>query len=431
MYLSDRLHALGLSGAAGPSVRAPFAGWLGEGDGSHFMGRASCALAIFAALLASTTPSPLYQVYVAEWDLPASAGTTIFSVYALGTLLALFLSGRIDRRISDRRQVLLPALVCTAIGALVFAAADGVGMLLAGRLLSGVSTGLITSAASAAILELDLPERRGRAATVATVAFTGGAAFGPCLSSAALAAGLAPLVSPFLAIAVIAAIAFLGLSAAPWPPRRRQAGPAAKAARTVRPLAGTELTGGLFRLACLAIAVAWMLGSMLMAMGVTLATDLFGLTFHALAGLMPALFQLFAGIGQVLAGRVRPIRAILAGTALLALLPLATLVGAAAALPAVFVLAMPLCGLAYGAAFAGGAALVNAISEPTELGARIARFYVVGYLANAIPTFVFGYMVDAFGLSPAYAGFTLCLALAAAAGVLLALRSQRALARGA
>ncbi len=392
----------------------------------YFMGRCAAALAIFAALLASTTPSPLYPVYIDRWGLPQSTATAIFSIYAAGTLAALFLSGWLNSRVRDRRLVLLPALAVTALGAVLFALADGVMLLFVGRFLSGVSTGLITGTASAAIFDLSRPERRSRAAVISTVAFTGGAAAGPCLSSAAIAADLAPLVSPFLAIAAIAAIAAAGLAAAAWP----QAGTALAAAAGERverfaDRIGEALRGRLFLISCLAIITAWMLGSILMALGVSIATDLFDLHIAAVAGLMPALFQLFGGIGQVAASRVRPTTAIIAGFAAMALLLAGTAAGALATIPAIFILAMPLTGLAYGAAFVGGAALVNETSPEGTLAGRISRFYVAGYLANALPTMAMGVLIDKAGLEPAFLVFCAVLICLSIGGGALTLRRRR------
>jgi len=408
----------------------PFARWRADrpdrADGSYLLGRCAAALAIFSAILASTTPSPLYGVYVAQWGLAPSAATTIFCVYAIGTLVALFLSGRLDRVTRDRRMILLPGLAMTALGAILFAMADGMTMLLAGRLLSGFSTGLIAGTASAALHDLDRPEKRRRAATIATVAFTGGAFTGPCVSSFALSMDIAPLVTPFLVIAGSAMLAFAGLLLADWP-----RAPAAKAAPPAD--APTIDTGGLqsraanlrlFRLSCLGIAIAWVIGSVLMAIGVSIAIDIFGIGAILLAGFVPALFQLLGGIGQVLAGRIPPLTALLAGFAGLAVLQALIGVGAIAGLTWLFLLAIPLAGLSYGAAFVGSAALVNASSEPDELAGRISGFYVVGYLSNAVPTFALGLMIDRMGLLTAYTSFAAIVAVLAAVGAVLALRER-------
>lgn len=388
----------------------------------YLLARLSCALAIFAALMASTTPSPLYPIYIAEWGLRPSAGTSIFAIYAVGTLISLALSGWLDGRTRDRRQVILPALVLTAAGAILFALASQVWMLLLGRFLSGLATGLITGTASAAIHALSRPERRQRAAAVSTVVFTAGAASGPCLSSAALATGIAPLVSPFVVIALTAALAFLGLALAPWP-RRVLAGARAAATAAADPeRISPEFRRRLYLLSCLAITTAWTLGSMLMATGVSLATDLFGLHVQAVAGLIPALFQLFAGIGQMAFSRTRPLSAILTGALALGLLQVVIVLGAITGTGLIFILAMPLCGLFYGAAFVGGASLVNATSTPADIGRRIAVFYVVGYLSNAIPTFVMGFLINSYGLATSFDLFSVLMVVIATLATLLALR---------
>lgn len=387
-----------------------------------FAGRVFCALAIFAALMASTTPSPLYPIYVSDWGLPQSAGTTIFATYGVGTLASLFLAGWLNGKITDRRQIILPALMATIIGALVFAFAGEVWQLLLGRFLSGVSTGLITSTASTALFDLESPEKRGRAATISTVAFTAGAASGPCLSSAALAADFAPLVSPFLVIAAVALVALVGLSLITWPKSK------ASTARSPDEIQ-TSLSDRdrliFLGLACLAVAVAWMLGSMLMATAVSLATDLFHLNVHALAGLLPALFQLFAGLGQVLAGRMKPLSAIVIGCGCLAVFQGLTLAGGLSGIAMVFVLSMPVCGLAYGAAFVGGASLVNRTAAQGNLARSISRFYVVGYLSNAIPTFAFGFLVDGLGLAAAFTIFSGVFVTLAVAGAAIAYHLHR------
>lgn len=386
----------------------------------YVLGRAAAALAIFAALMASTTPSPLYPIYLDRWDLGQSVGTAIYATYALGTLMALFLSGWLNHRVSDRRKILLPALALTATGAVLFACAEGVGVLFLGRLLSGISTGLITGTASAAIYDLSPDHRKSRAAMISTVAFTAGAATGPCIAASAVALQLAPLVLPFLLIAAIAALAAVGLVLAAWPhlkgtPRATTEPRAIRFADQI----DDRLRRRLFLVSCLAIASAWSLGSVLMALSVTLATDLFHVTLILLAGMSPALFQLVGGLSQVVASWVRPTTAIMTGFAGIALVGVLMGVGAHAGTPVVFLLAIILSGVAYGAAFVGGAALVNETSPEGTLAGRVSRFYVVGYLSNALPTLAMGIAIDRIGLEPTFLGFCVTLVALCALGLVL------------
>src|SRR2546423_7729373 len=50
---------------------------------------------VFAAtMLGTTLPTPLYDIYQAQWHFSAAIVTVIFAVYAAGVLAALLLAGR-------------------------------------------------------------------------------------------------------------------------------------------------------------------------------------------------------------------------------------------------------------------------------------------------------------------------------------------------
>ncbi len=229
---------------------------------SYFLARASVALAVFAALLGSTAPSPLYPTYLQTFSLSHAMVTEIFATYALGTLVALLVSSRIGSSVSDPRRMMLPGLVITAAGALTFAFAHDVTMLLAGRFLNGIGTGGITAMASASLYELSPPHKRGQAATLATLAFTGGAAGGPLMSSAAIALNFAPTVSPFLFIVAVACVAGLGLILSSWPDWKTKD---ATDSGSEDPEERSRAVIPLFVLSCIAVGIAWMVGSFIMA----------------------------------------------------------------------------------------------------------------------------------------------------------------------
>jgi MFS family permease len=399
----------------------------GRHTGTHLLGRASCALAIFAALLTSSAPSPLYPIYIQQWGLADSAGTLIFAIYAAGTLLSLFMSSWLDSHAADRRQILLPALVLAVGGAIVFALAGNLWTLLIGRLLSGISTGLITSVASTALFELDDPQKRGRAAMVSTIAFTAGAALGPCLSSLALALDAAPLVSPFLCISAISLLAFAGLASAPWPSNAEPKEAVRAQDQDTDAFQNEALRSRQFILSCLSICIAWTLGSTLMAVGVTIGTDLFSVQSTALAGLLPAIFQLFAGISQYLSDRVKPVNAILSGALVIAIMQVLLAGSALLGLTWFLLIAIPICGMGYGANFVCGAALVNATATEETRTRRIGQFYVVGYLSMSFPILAIGRLIDVYGIGTAFYVFCAVECVLALLGVLLSLRIRLAM----
>jgi predicted MFS family arabinose efflux permease len=63
--------------------------------------------------------------------------TVTFAVYAAGVLLTLLLTGRASDQAG--RKPVLAALVCSALSTVVFILAPNVGVLVAGRILSGFS----------------------------------------------------------------------------------------------------------------------------------------------------------------------------------------------------------------------------------------------------------------------------------------------------
>src|SRR4051794_33438279 len=127
------------------------------------------AFALAATMLGTTLPTPLYPLYRGEFGFSELMVTVIFAIYALGAVAALFFAGSLSDEIG-RRRVLLGGLTFSALGAAAFLLAHGVGLLLVGRVLSGLSAGIFTGTATAALIDLAPPEGRGRATVVATVA---------------------------------------------------------------------------------------------------------------------------------------------------------------------------------------------------------------------------------------------------------------------
>src|SRR6266699_1820411 len=139
------------------------------------------ALILAATMLGTTLPTPLYVIYQAQWHFSAAIVTVTFAVYAAGVLAALLLAGRSSDQ-AGRRPVLAVALGASALSTVVFIVAPGVGALLAARILSGLSAGLMTGTATAALTELVPAPAGRRASLVATAANMGGLGLGPLIA---------------------------------------------------------------------------------------------------------------------------------------------------------------------------------------------------------------------------------------------------------
>src|SRR2546428_4966125 len=145
---------------------------------SRRSGFAAAAYAFAVTMLGTALPTPLYAIYRSEFGFSELMVTVVFATYAAGVIAALLLAGHLSDEIG-RRRALLPGLAFSALSAVVFLLADGLGLLIAGRVLSGLSAGIFTGTATATLLDLAPPEQRGRATLVATVANIGGLGLGP------------------------------------------------------------------------------------------------------------------------------------------------------------------------------------------------------------------------------------------------------------
>ncbi len=135
------------------------------------------AVTLAALLFASSAPSPLYVIYQEQWDFSALTLTGVFAVYAIALLSALLVAGSLSDHLG-RRPVLLAALAVEIVAMLVFAVAPSVAWLFAARILQGLATGVAMGCISAALLDLQPPERDWQGALTGVVAPLSGLAAG-------------------------------------------------------------------------------------------------------------------------------------------------------------------------------------------------------------------------------------------------------------
>jgi MFS family permease len=388
---------------------------------SYRSARIFCALAIFVALLGSTTPSALYPLYVESWSIGQGTVTAIFAAYTAGALISLRLGGYLGTRLHQPRRLLAPAVTISGIGALTMAFAPSIAFLFAGRFLAGLATGAITGIATAAIYDLQSDGRRDHATAIATISFTAGAAIGPIVSSISIALGFAPEIIAYLPIAALSIAAVAGLSLSRWPEREARSS-LRRPSRTDR--RGVASAPGSFLVCVTVLSVTWMIGSTLMAVGS--ATFLLAFHLHSVstAGLLPAVFQLFGGAGQYLFSRMAHRRAMIVGSIGLVF----SQIGLAAAIildwVVLFAVSVPLSGLFYGAAFVGSVGFANHTGAPHQRTARMSNLYLIGYFLSSVPAVILGFLADRVGISNAFLLFSFAAILPALAGAVMASRTD-------
>src|SRR5579875_388320 len=197
-----------------PSRARPARHVRSSGRSGGRLGFAAAAFALAVAMLGTTLPTPLYGLYREQFGFSELMITVIFATYAAGVIASLFLFGRLSDQIG-RRRLLLPGLVFSALSAVCFLTADGLPLLLAGRVLSGLSAGIFTGTATATLIDLAPGGRRGRATLVASMANMGALGSGPLLTGLLSQWAGSPLRLTFWVDLALLAIAAIGIWAMP------------------------------------------------------------------------------------------------------------------------------------------------------------------------------------------------------------------------
>ncbi|MGE2836427.1 MFS transporter [Mycobacterium sp. SMC-4] len=374
------------------------------------------AYAFAAAMTGTTLPTPMYALFAADLDFDVVTTTAIYSSYAGGVLFALVVMGRWSDAIG-RRPVLLAGIGFALGSAVVFLLADSITELLIGRVLSGLSAGVFTGTATAAVIEAAPPAWRTRAPAVATVANIGGLGAGPLLAGILVQYAPRPLDLSFVVHLALAAAAAIAVLVAPeTSPRTGRLG-------MQRPAVPAQARPA-FVVAALAAFAGFAVSGLFTAVAPSFLADVVGISNHALAGVIVCSIFAASAVAQIAARAVEPRRAIAAGCAILILGML--ILAAALYFSSLWglIAAAVVSGAGQGISFSRGLA---AVSEHTPAGRRAevsSAYFVVAYVAISLPVIGEGLAAEAWGLRTAGVVFAVAVA-ALAAGCLLAIRLRR------
>jgi MFS family permease len=360
--------------------------------------RARCAFGLlayaFAAIMVGTTlPTPMYALYAEHMHFAVLTTTVIYATYAGGVLFALLAFGRWSDAIG-RRPVLAAGVVFAVASAAVFLVADAVPMLLVGRVLSGLSAGLFTGTATAAVIEAAPPNWRTRAAGVATVANMGGLGIGPLLAGLLVQYAPAPLHLSFLVHIVLAILA--GIAVAVVPETSQRTGRIG-----VQRLSVPVEVRAVFVIASLAAFAGFAVTGLFAAVAPSFLSQVVGIDNHAVAGLIASSIFFASAVAQIAAGNLNPQRAVAIGCAILVAgmvilavaLQLSSLVG--------LIAAAVVAGVGQGISFSRGLAAV-AERTPADRRAEVSSsYFVVAYVAISLPVVGDGLAAQDWGLQTA------------------------------
>ncbi|MDT5338463.1 MAG: hypothetical protein QOD90_3968 [Mycobacterium sp.] len=369
-------------------------------------GFALLAYSMAAIMLGTTLPTPIYALYADRMHFAVLTTTVIFSTYAVGVLTALLVFGRWSDALG-RRPMLLAGAGFALASAVVFLFADDVPLLLVGRVLSGLSAGIFTGTATAAIVEAAPADQRDRATAIATVANIGGLGAGPLLAGALVQYAPVPLKLPFIVHIVLVVLVIGAVLLAPETSARtgsigfqRLSVPA-----EMRPVFVTAATAAFAGFA---------VTGLFMAVVPTFVRSVIGIDNHAIAGVVASSIFVASAVAQLSARRIPPRRAIAIGCAILVVGMLILAVALHfSSLPAL-VAAAVVAGIGQGISFSRGLAAVAELAPADRRAEVSSTYFVVAYVAIAVPVVGEGFASQHLGLRTAGVSFAIATAVLAA-----------------
>lgn len=292
-----------------------------------------------------------------------------------------------------------------------------------GRVLSGLSAGIFTGTATAALVDLAAPERRARATLVATTANMGGLGCGPLLTGVLAQWAGSPLRFSFWVDLALLLPAAIGIWAMPETVVTRSR-------PRLRPQAlgvPTELRATFFQAALAGFAGYAVLGLFTAVVPAFLGEEL-GVTSPAAIGLV--VFAVFAAsmVGQAMLQLVPEAVAMPAGCLALIAGMGSLALGLAVPSMALLVLGGVIAGFGQGLAFRAGLAAVSVRAPAERRGEVASSFFVVMYVAISLPVIGVGVLAQATGLRTA--GLIFAAAVAAVAVVVLVLLGRERVSSG-
>ena len=393
-------------------------GW----EASNTARLAMAGAVIFTLLVGANLATPLYPLLQAGLGLTSLDISVAFSAYVLALASTLLLAGHWSDHIG-RRAALLLAVLTGLTGGVVFAHAENLAALSAGRALQGIAVALATGASSAALREL-LPQRPEWASRVTLLASAGGVAAGPAIGGV-LSLLPPPTSTPYLVHSVVLAALLVPLCLLRARPAIKPAdGPRPlKALAPRRPSISHEARDAFWVAAAVGF-LSFAVFGFCLSLAPGYFAGLLGVDSRPLIGVLAGLTLGASALSQLVTIRSR--FAVPAGLAVLGGSVILIAAAGVWSSPWLLVAASLAAGAGQGIAFRTVFNDVAGKVEASRHAQIISTVYVITYMGSALPVIGLGFATAAYGLGGAVTGFVvLCGAAAAALAVLTLRRALR------
>jgi MFS family permease len=297
---------------------------------------------------------------------------------------SLLLAGRSSDQVG-RRPVLGVAIALSALSTIVFILAPGLGWLFVARVLSGLSAGLVTGTATAALAETVRGSSSRRATRVATAANMGGLGLGPLVAGLFAQFGPNPTVLVFEVYLAVLAIAALGLVVLPESLAVRQ-----KLTLRFTGLGIPTIGRGEFVSAGVAVFAAFALLGLFSSLVPSFLGDVLHQQSHAVSGAVVFAMFATAAVTAALLSRFATRPVVLSGLGVL--LPALALIvaGLSQASMVLFLIGTIVGGVAVGAIFIGSLSTAHRLAPVENRGRVVSTYFVFAYVGLTIPVVAVG-----------------------------------------
>lgn len=373
------------------------------------------AFSFSVVMIGTTMPTPLYPIYQEAFGFSQLMITIIFAAYAFGVIAALVTTGRWSDQLG-RRPLLLGGLACSIISDLVFWQADGLTMILAGRVLSGLSAGIFTGTATVAVLELAPPHWRERATFFATAANMGGLGLGPMLAGVLSQYLPAPLVLTYLVHIALAILAVICVWRAPETVKKPRHPKLAFQRLNVPP----EVRG-VFVPAAIAGFAGFAVCGFFTSIAPAMMGNVLGYDNRLLIGVVAGSIFIASTLGQFLQDKLPLHLRLPAGCATLVVGVSPVALGIHTQSLALFMAGAIIAGMGQGIAFRAGMGAIAAASPPAERAAVTSTFFIIAYIAISVPVIGIGLMASVISLQSTGVIFSIFVGAMAAVALLILL----------
>lgn len=367
-------------------------------------------------MLGTTLPTPLYPIFERAYGFGALMVTIVFAIYALGVLAGLLLFGHLSDEIG-RRRVLIAGLVLSAASAVAFLIAHDLTAIFLGRIFSGISAGVFTGTATAALVDLAPLAQRARATTIGVAANVGGLGVGTLLSGLLGQYEPAPLRLSFGVDLVLVMLAIVAVTLAP-----ETVASTGRFTVRLQQLRIPEEIRGVFVQAAVLGMCGFAVAGLFSAVAPAFLATILNYPNHALAGSLVFAMMSMTAVGQIVVRRFSREAALQMSCAIL--IVGITLLAASLwwhSVGALFASAV-LEGLGMGLGIGSGLAEIN--ERVTQRRGEVSSaYFVLLYVGLAFPVIGVGVLSRSVGLSDA--GMIFCAVIfVALGGILLYARSQ-------